>query len=593
MSTSRTFNGTNQYLSRTANAAIQSGDHNWWVCAWGKFAGTTADTLVSAWDGNARGFILTKVTGTTFRLDVGNGAGTSRAQVNLAIGTIPLTRWHLVFGWYDKTANTINIKVANLFGDTWTGTPVTPSGALGPSSELFTVGANWSTSAINFFQGSIAKVAFGKNNTETFSNIFDLMFNSGLGVIYDDLSGAQKTAIGLGGLWNLDEITASDDALDVHNGLDLTPTNDPVPVAYNPHYVDRAVLVASETSGGLADWKGRPILCERDNVWSLIYLSGPSHAESAFSELHIIFSDDEGATWTAPNENLNASAVTGFPIVEHSGTGIGDFQQILCPNGHLVLIVRERIGSPGWNNYQYRSTDGGSTWTDEGLLGTPWDDEHRPGLDYCTVDSTIYLTVIEQPDAVHKAVLFKSEDNCVTWEHVSDISSFADASDIEANETAIEHVGGNNFVAVSRTTQEIKTIQRTSSDLGATWSSPAEIQDAVGPLQTPRMRKFGSRLFLAARQRLSEFVQYNSINYSDDDGATWQEIIPLDLITYVDAGYVTIGRRSDGSLYLIAMAGTDDVADVTRHIINDAIAPIEAAIDFPFVRYYMGGFAGV
>jgi hypothetical protein len=117
----------------------------------------------------------------------------------------------------------------------------------------------------------------------------------------------------------------------------------------------------------------------------------------------------------------------------------------------------------------------------------------------------------------------------------------------------------------------VKTYERTSTDLGATWANLADVTSQLQGLERPRMTQFDDgydRIYLFGRD-LSGVAPagYTIIYFSDDDGITWDGGYRVGLL-YADTGYAAMLLRTDGDLYLLTYEGTLVNADLVEYIVE-------------------------
>jgi len=314
-------------------------------------------------------------------------------------------------------------------------------------------------------------------------------------------------------------------------------------------------------------WYGRPHIIDRgDGVWVMIYRDASQHDLDANGVFHIRFSTDEGETWTADDTYIDDNPVSGFPIGGRDATeSVGDAILIRAPNGDLLCHVASNdINNVRRGTQQWRSTDGGKTWTYEGQIND--DDTFLSGQDYFVVGSDIYLAVFVDPGAditpPYHAALYKSSDNGQTWVHVSNITSTAENTD----EPGIEYLGNNTIIAVLRATDGSTTYQKISTDMGLTWSSLENKGSQLGVIQRPRVYKHGNLIYLIGR-KLSD--PHTTLYFSKDNGAHWTGPFYPDPTSYADTGYCSMLKKSDGSFYMLSYAGTLTDADIMEYKFTD------------------------
>lgn len=321
------------------------------------------------------------------------------------------------------------------------------------------------------------------------------------------------------------------------------------------------------------DWVARPALVERSGVWIATYSRDTQHVVTADARCHIRFSANQGVSWTTEDTYLDGTAVTGAPWAGHSSNFIEEPWIALAPNGDLLLHFIETATPNVVGTYQHRSTDGGKTWSDEGLLfGATIAVDHDGGV---IVGSDIYITARTRPtiSTINENRLYKSANNGTSWSLVSVITD----TDIDQStgEAALEWMGGTEFLAILRGTDSNadSSYLTRSYDLGATWEALEDFTVITGGLKIhrPRMRRFGSRVYLVGRDWIGDaatFLDDNIVMWTDDGGVTWSAVHRLTPSPVVDSGYVDILRRGDRSFYLLGYEGTYDAASIVQYIIE-------------------------
>ena len=343
--------------------------------------------------------------------------------------------------------------------------------------------------------------------------------------------------------------------------------------------VERTLVIPTSPE---ATWVGRGRLAVRRGEWLYAYVRGHHHGGTDVTKrIHLRFSTDEGRTWTATDTLPSGGKASGLPLgpVEEK-IEAGELDLIECPSGDLLILVREMVavrpvkgvGRPGTGMRQFRSTDGGRSWRDEGkpMSRAVGAGDYRSSLDHSIVGRDLFTLMIVPAGGPKNAVLLlKSSDNGRTWERVSTINPGQEP----IQETGLAHLGGARLMAVGRTVAENATLLSTSDDLGRTWKPWTDIAPQVGVTQQPNLVVAGdkpSRVYLAGRLRTKEIVQRNGLWWTDDAGKSWRGGV-LDEQDFVDAGYGDLRRRSDGAFVYLAYRGKDDVSNVYTYVfqVND------------------------
>lgn len=238
------------------------------------------------------------------------------------------------------------------------------------------------------------------------------------------------------------------------------------------------------------------------------YTEAPN-APASFTQgavLHVRFSSDNGATWSAEDTYLDSTPVTGFPMSPPGATGsqgAGEPFLYIAPNGDLLIHtwLSDYSTSPSGQSgsFQARCTDGiGKVWSAMSQItfaNFPGGYTHNNNYifstdDYFTNgDGKIYAAsrMLQAGNAASSGVVkqqfISSPDNGTTWNYVSDISSYTSAVG-GANgtiEVGLAYIGGTTIVAVLRgQIGDSNGYMSVSTDMGATWNGGS--QTAPGAL---------------------------------------------------------------------------------------------------------------
>lgn len=315
-----------------------------------------------------------------------------------------------------------------------------------------------------------------------------------------------------------------------------------------------------QNTSGSHDWVGRPnLLALANGTWILSYRSADTHGAVAGSLLHIRFSVDQGRNWSAEDTLPGGMAVTGFPISAHADDAAeGSLGQ--CANGDILLIVLENSTTGRNGSWQWRSTDNGATWSDGGQIDT--DDELLAGGEIKLIGSDLYATFWRDQGAgfaaPYSVELWFSNNDGAAWGLVSEVFSTATG----CNESALVHTGGTNLLVIARSDSQTETYLRRSTDLGNSWGAIEDVTAILGIVHRPRLRYFGSRLYLSGRDRVGGGAEeYSSLWYSDDDGATASWIGPFHWEPpdgWADGAYCDILERDGGDIYGMTYGGSTE-----------------------------------
>lgn len=301
------------------------------------------------------------------------------------------------------------------------------------------------------------------------------------------------------------------------------------------------------------NWLGRPILLELgDGTWIAFYMAIDNHGPDPSAQIHIRFSADEGQTWTAANTKIGGGAVSGFPLNETvGGKSLTECVAILAPNGDILLHSYER---PGGGTNQWRSDDGGESWSHEGIINS---DTTLVAMDDAkTIGSDMYFVARVDPGSdfnhPHYLALYTSADNGATWTKLSDVEAVNDC-----NEAGLLHAGGNNLYVYGKATGELNTYLWRSTDLGVTFGAREVVTDKVGWMNKPKCKTLGGYHWLYGRDYRTA---KRSVVYRSLDGLAWEpRFYPFsEGFEYTDEnGYCDILQRANGEIYMLGYAGPD------------------------------------
>lgn len=320
----------------------------------------------------------------------------------------------------------------------------------------------------------------------------------------------------------------------------------------------------------------------------LAYEEASSHPDNTDDQIHLRFSEDNGATWTAEDTDLDGNPVSvGFPpgatLSDDYGPGGTYIWQ--APNDDIWLHCWKVDYSTQdcQGAYRCKSTDGGLTWgawsqleisgqTAAENLKTEFEEAH-----FFEYSGDIYATCRvygPSPWGDVKAIFIKSTDNGTSWTKVSDMSTYDDGT----HEMAMEYLGNDNILVIARDSSNVKTFIMTSDDFGLTWSHVGHIETAFGVVGRPRMFTDAHLKGEANWWTDNNMILYgfeisdgtgvgrrNAVWLSDDHGDTWNGPQYLDL-EYDDGGYGDLLYDSNTDIYrVVTYAGTYSEADLVHY----------------------------
>lgn len=215
-----------EYLSIADNASLSTGDVDFWIAGWVRFdsvpSGGAYKPVVAKWSATASdaeyAIYIKDDSGTVkFAGEAGNGT-TATEVVASTFGAVSTGTWYFVVLYHDAVNNLLKISVNGGAYDS-----IAHAGGVLDGTNIFKLGADQS----GFHDGRLDSWGFGKSPVGGIaalaSTISSALYNSGAGLVYDDLTGAQKTAWGLVSFWNLDEVSGT--RYDAHGTNHLADNN--------------------------------------------------------------------------------------------------------------------------------------------------------------------------------------------------------------------------------------------------------------------------------------------------------------------------------------------------------------------------------
>ena len=359
---------------------------------------------------------------------------------------------------------------------------------------------------------------------------------------------------------------------------------------------------------------GRPSLrVLADGTWVMVYIRSKHHWADPQGQIEVMFSADEGRTWSGSNEYLDSSPVIGLPSrPSPPGSPYDPVEPYvyLAPSGELVITAM-KVDLSGLSSGKPCHTDGCAWITVSEDDGRTWDawrkvvftnlPEGRSADDIdLTQDSSVDGALIYAASRISdkdplvgnssKAIagLFKSADNGRTWEFLSYMDPDVDWDRTRDCESGIERVGPADIVAVTRGSLQGCALPwlTHSSDMGKTWAPLVQADKRVGSWKRPRIYTYKHLRHLSRAESIPEwwndslllgtgvdqvsadpFRRNVGLWYSTDKGQTWSVPLHLDQDTE-DAGYGDLRMRRNGDLVIISYHGSFAEAAVKQYVVR-------------------------
>ena len=285
--------------------------------------------------------------------------------------------------------------------------------------------------------------------------------------------------------------------------------------------------------------------------------------------LDVVFSADEGKTWSKPTVVIDSDLDDRNPAFGQAKDGTLVVGYWHCANYDAQGNYQSDLQALGKSLTKVvRSTDGGKTWgkpTDIDVsdlgYGSPY------GKIVTMPDGAMLMPVYGTGvrDAAGKlppgdfSYLYRSTDNGQTW------SRFSTVGATRFNETGVVRLDSGELLAAMRTVEPVQDVWITrSKDGGKTWDEPRQVtQKLVHPADLVQLPD--GRVLLVAGDRRSPFGVVGVIGNAEK--LDWADAFTLyDGATNLDCGYPSSVVLKDGRVVTLYYAVGDKThADWGEH----------------------------
>lgn len=310
-----------------------------------------------------------------------------------------------------------------------------------------------------------------------------------------------------------------------------------------------------------------PVACKLQDGRIAVVLRGGAPHLGIKGRLDMVFSDDQGKTWSKP------TVVVDSPLDDRN-PAFGQAADGTLVVGFWRTATYDDAGN--WNDkldkemstWVTRSVDGGKTWSDPARIDTA---DLRYGSPYGKIvtmpDGAMLMAVYgtpkaepgKSPVAGDWSYIYRSTDHGQTW------SRFATPGAERFNETSLLRLNSGGLLAAMRTVAPDQDVWLArSKDGGRTWGEAVKVTPPlVHPADLAELPD--GRVLLVAGERRGPFGVRAVIGTPDK--LDWSHHFKLaDTATNTDCGYPSSVVLNDGSVLTVYYAvGDKEHADWGEH----------------------------
>lgn len=325
----------------------------------------------------------------------------------------------------------------------------------------------------------------------------------------------------------------------------LAAAEPPVPLAPG---LSRKLVVSSQGYFPVA-------LRLQDGQIAAVLRGGAGHLGIA-GRLDIVFSADEGRTWTKPTVVVDSPADDRNPALGQARDGalvVGFWRTATYDEQGRYKPDLERPR----NTWVTRSTDGGKSWTEPAPIDVAEFGWGSPYGKIVTLPDGAMLMAIygaqrrgpgERPKDRQYSYLFRSSDNGQTWKYYSQIGD----GKLQLNETALLRMASGKMIAAIRSRAgDVWVCQ--STDAGRTWTAPERLTPAeVHPADLVELD--AGRVLLVVGNRAGPMGVLGMVSDGQQRFDWSRRFTLVDDASGRDCGYPSSVRLSDGRILTLYYA---------------------------------------